>query len=295
MLTYLADFEFSGLVLPERSSDGFKIADYVVEVINRDLNKLPLMVLSYGTKPTNFSILRKLKARSGAKPPKHSTKKQRTFWGYWRDLSNYDLYEILRIIDVKPGKDFGTSFQVFWNKFIANKKARKWDGNFRNVSASGNVASERINAFLSMRHSGLIDPEGQLTLSGLDLLHTGKIYGPDGSAFLNLLAHFVLTNGRHLDLILWVEDQTRKLKPKSKSTAPAYLTALDKQLVAAGVIPPRPKNAAKANFIRDEPKLWNKLGLLEKRTATQYFHPKAGYQFDWAKIISIVGSDESRN
>tara|TARA_R110002124_G_scaffold222938_3_gene388312 strand:+ start:35 stop:1168 length:1134 start_codon:yes stop_codon:yes gene_type:complete len=293
MLTYLADFEFSGLVLPECSSDGFKIADYVVEVINRDLNKLPLMVLSYGTDAADFSVLRKLTVRKGAKPPKKSTQKLRTFWGYWRDLSNYDLYEILRIIDVHPGNKFDASFKIFWNKFTVKKKARKWDGNFRKVSASGNIAAEQINAFLSMRHSGLIDPNGQLTISGLKLLQTGKVYGPEGSAFLSLLAHFVLTNGRHLELILWVEDQTRKLTLKSKSTAPVYLTALDKELVAAGVISPRPKNAVKANFIRDEPKLWNKLGLLDKRSSNQYFHPNAGYQFDWAKIISIVGCDEN--
>jgi hypothetical protein len=108
-----------------------------------------------------------------------------------------------------------------------------------------------------------------------------------------LLARQILLDGQHLDLILWVEKESSALRLEDKSTSSRYLTALDKRLVQEGVIPPRPKAASKANFIRDEPKLWNKLGLLHMRSATEYFYPGQGYRFDWRRIISIIESDRA--
>jgi hypothetical protein len=152
---------------------------------------------------------------------------------------------------------------------------------------------ERINAFLALRQSGLINSQGEITLAGLELLHVGKIYGPDSVAFLTLLGRQILVDGQHLDLILWVERESSALGQQHKGTSKQYLAALDAKLVAEGVIPPRPKSAPKAHFIRDEPKLWNKLGLLHKRTAKDYFFPGQGYRFDWRRIISIIESGEA--
>jgi hypothetical protein len=205
-------------------------------------------------------------------------------------LSNYDLFELLRIIDGKPAS-FEKSFKTFWTRFVVPGKARTWEGAFRNKAVKAKITPEQRNAFYAMRHCGLIDNDGRITMAGLELLHVGKVYGPDSVAFLNLLANRVLVDGRHLDLILWVEKQSASLASKHKNSSDKYLSSLDKTLVAEGVIPPRAKGAAKAHFIRDEPKLWNKLGLLLKRNGTQYFCPGAGYQFDWRSIISSIETE----
>lgn len=49
-----------------------------------------------------------------------------------------------------------------------------------------------------------------------------------------------------------------------KQSSNDYVSALDEELVNGGVIAPRKPGAKIAHFIRDEPKLWNKLGLLKR-------------------------------
>jgi hypothetical protein len=293
MLTYLRDFEFAGLVLPQKTTDGFRISDYVKDVIQNDLNGLPLALFSYDKSVSNLLVERNLSPRVGP-PPVHPPRKGRgTFWAYWRDLSNYEVFALLRIIDGRSKADFAAAFRKFWKTDILGKKARTWEGVLRRKTAQAQMNPERINAFLALRQSGLINSQGEITLAGLELLHVGKIYGPDSVAFLTLLGRQILVDGQHLDLILWVERESSALGQQHKGTSKQYLAALDAKLVAEGVIPPRPKSAPKAHFIRDEPKLWNKLGLLHKRTAKDYFFPGQGYRFDWRRIISIIESGEA--
>jgi hypothetical protein len=62
------------------------------------------------------------------------------------------------------------------------------------------------------------------------------------------------------------------------------------RLAKAGIIAAPAKGAAKATFLRDEPKLWNKLGLLSQSGKGRYFHVGYGLVFDWRRIISVVES-----
>jgi hypothetical protein len=145
-----------------------------------------------------------------------------------------------------------------------------------------------MNAWLALRGTGLIDSQGKVTGEGYELLRVGKVYGPDSAAFLDLLAHQVLTGGRHLDLILWVEDQQRFISQGKKRNADTFYQALDRRLAREGIIAPLPKTPAKLHFLRDEPKLWNKLGLLVHSGKERYFHERHGLVFDWRRIISIL-------
>lgn len=295
MITYLNDFEFAGLVLPKKSSDGFAIADHISNIVKRDLPNLPIVVFSYDKKVADLDVERKLTDRTGPIPKRSTRKGRGTFWAYWRDLSSYDLFELLRIIDAKNPSSFDKDFQEFWNNFIVGKKARNWEGVVRRKRSKSKITPEQRNTFYSLRHCGLVDTNGRITLSGLELLHVGKIYGPDSVAFMTLLTRRILVEGRHLELILWTEKQSAELSPKDKMNSDDYISALDAKLVDQGIIAPRLKSAGKQHFIRDEPKLWNKLGLLEKSTKFQYFHPEEGYRFDWRKIISAVQEGDSLN
>jgi hypothetical protein len=290
MITYLADFEFAGLVVPEKSDDGFSIAKYLKDVIASDLKDLPVVLFSYDKSVSNLSVLHKLKPRVVPLAAAPAGTRPRAFWAYWRELSNFDLYEILRIIDLSDTPSFDVSFGQFWKEFASKGKARTWEGALRKkkkLNAPSQTA-ERLNVFLAMRHAGLLGPDGRLTSEGLELLRVGKVYGPDSVAFMNLLTRLILIEGRHLDLIFWVEERTRVIKSIDKQSSNEYVSALDKELVARGVIPPQKTDAKKAHFIRDEPKLWNKLGLLKRDGSTQYFHNGYGFVFDWRKIISVI-------
>lgn len=48
------------------------------------------------------------------------------------------------------------------------------------------------------------------------------------------------------------------------------------------------KTGAKSSYMRDEMKLWNKLGLLYTYNPTSYFFPGVGYKFNWEKITEVL-------
>ena len=190
------------------------------------------------------------------------------------------------------GQDFSKIFQNFWAKFAAKGNALTWEGTARKTrrSDSRSLRAECLNAKLAMRHSGLLSADGRLTASGHELLRVGKIYSPNSSAFMELLAYHILMDGHHLNLIFWIEEQNRSIKVSNKNDRNRYFNALDKALVKSGVIAPRKSHAAKPHFIRDEPKLWNKLGLLVRADSRRYFHKGHGLLFDWRKIVSVTSS-----
>lgn len=288
MLTYLESFEFSGLVLPEKAVDGFSIADHLAGVIARELGDRPVMLMSYGASVDVLKVHRALIPRADQDFKPAPKARGGAFWAYWRDLSNYDLLEILRIVDAGPARSFDKSYSQFWKRLVLKGKARTWEGVGRVKDPGAKMKPELVNARYSLRHCGLLTSDGALTLSGLELLHLGKIYGAESDAFLSSLARRVLLDGNHLELILWIEERTRAISHKRKRKSSDYLDAIDDELAAAGVIAPRPSGAAKPHFFRDEAKLWNKLGLLHRRTTTQYFFPGDGFRFDWRAVISAT-------
>jgi len=179
-ITYLADFEFAGLVVPEKSEDGFGIAKYIHAAVERDLNHLPVALFSYDKSVADLTVLRGLKPRIVPLTGAPAGTRPRTFWAYWRDLSNFDLFEILRIIDLGGAPSFDAHFDQFWKEFAEKGKARTWEGAARKKKKmnSPSQGAERLNVFLAMRHAGLIGPDGSLTSAGLELLRVGKVYGP---------------------------------------------------------------------------------------------------------------------
>ena len=223
----------------------------------------------------------------------------KTVYDYFRRWSRHGVWaQVLErltqqeLSDEMDGQDFSTIFQNFWTKFAVKGKALTWEGKARKAKKpnSRSLGSERLNAKLAMRHSGLLSADGRLTASGHELLRVGKIYAPDSNAFMELLAYRILMDSRHLNLIFWIEEQNRSIEVSNKNKSNQYFAALDKVLVESGVIAIRKHHAAKMHFIRDEPKLWNKLGLLVRDGSRKYFHKGHGLLFDWRKIVSVTSS-----
>ncbi len=289
-LTYLNDFTFAGLIVPTVATDGFPIAEYINEMVTGFLSTMPVIILTYEKDPTKFTALRALQARKNA--PKSIPKGvgRKVFWGYWRDLSSHDLLTILNLMGTKS-LSMEKAFNMFWKRFSTKGRARTWEGTSRKKKSGTPDPSERLNTELAMKHAGLVDSQGQMTAAGYGLLNTGRIYGADSVVFQEGLARQVLITGRHLDLIFWVDEKSRLIPLKNKRTAPKFYRALDLQLAKDGIIYAPSPGAAKQYFLRDEPKLWNKLGLLVPANSHQYFHPEYGLAFDWRKIISILGGN----
>lgn len=287
-LTYLNSFDYAVLFLPRVAIDGFLIADYIGDTVRApSLAGVPLGILAYDDEPDDdITVVEVLRERSGV-PTGSGATRRRTFWGYWRDLSNHDLLALLLLIDQKG--TFEKAWKLFWSRSLSTGKARNWEGNARRPQSSSAHNGWKLNTELSLRHAGLASNDGRLTEAGLALLTLGKIYGADGLAFLDELARCVLAAGRHIELIYWVAELQVKLPAKALKNAEAFLEALDAELIHQGVIKP-PKGSSKATYLRDEPKLWNKLGLMRPRAEAQYFHPKIGWVFDWRRISGILAA-----
>jgi hypothetical protein len=287
-MTYLDKFEMSALVLPKKANDGYEISSYLTNLLeSKAVECLPVAVLEYQHNPSQLEPRRYCKKRIGAPPPIPERDK-RVFWAYWRDISQYEIFDLLREID-RTEKAFDKAFDRLWIKKRSKGKALNWEGTKRKPSTSGAFQrSDRTNSRLAMHHIGLINSNGLLTNSGYELLYHGKIYGPESMSYLMNLGNLILTNGRHLELILWIEEKQRTIKACRKRVAKEFLMALDRELEEAGIIAKAPTGRAKATFIRDEPKLWNKLGLLERSSSGSYFFEREGYRFNWKTCIELI-------
>jgi hypothetical protein len=290
-LTYLRFFEFSALILPSYSADGYKIAEFISAVIvEAPGGPLPIGLFSYDDDPSQLSALHALSARHGAVPGIPRGIGRQVFWAYWRDLSQYDLFYILDEMAANPSITFTSAFDKYWVRCVVAGQARKWNGTFRTTRDANapSRAAERLNTQLSLRHLGLINAHQQLTSDGLELAMQGRVYGPGSVAFMRILANLVLVAGNHLELILWVEEQQRALPAEMKLTAENFQRGLDVQLQKAGVIRRIPGSSGKPSFLRDEQKLWNKLGFLIWADRRSYFHAGWGYVFNWRNIIGVT-------
>ncbi len=289
-ITYLEKFEFAGLVLPERADDGFLIAQYFKDLLTQVPTSLSIALFSYKQTPSELTVLRNLTVREHSPPALPKGKGRGAFWAYWRDLSGQDLLTLLCLSYRSEAKSFAPIFKKFWSMYATKGMAQTWEGTKRKAkekNAQGYNA-EKANAWLALRHIGFLDSAAQLTSFGYEAMRVGRVYGADSSAFLELLAHQVLTEGQHLELMFWIEQKQRGIPAVRKRSATIFYKALDAALVKDGIIPPRPRVSAKPTFLRDEPKLWNKLGLLVREGQNRYFHPGHGFAFDWRKIISAI-------
>lgn len=295
VLTYLRTFEYAAMIIPARAGDGFAIAEYLRDTLNEPFaSTLPLGLFSYErdpSDPADLTPLVNLRPRQGAAPGIPRGIGRSVFWGYWRDLSQYDVLSLLIEVDSQTPPSFDSAYESFWLKYLTTGTAQTWEGTNRRPkqpNAPG-YGAERLNAYYSLRHSGFINSDGSLTEAGHHLLRLGKIYGADSVAFKKYMGSQILDVGRHLELIFWVEEQQRRIRGVDKSTAAQFNRLLDEALYAAGVIPSITQGA-KAGFLRDEPKLWNKLGLLVPSTGNTYFHPHTGYVFNWRAILAMTGN-----
>lgn len=140
--------------------------------------------------------------------------------------------------------------------------------------------------FLS--HLGLWDEQYYLTDLGYELHKIGKIHGPNSNVFKDRLAKLILIEGKHLDLILDIENSTRNINFKSIGEAKK---AVSDQLEEKRLIKRNPKRSPDPSKAKDdfesEFQLWNKLGFVLKEGKSFYIKNK-GFNFNWSEITRIL-------
>ena len=287
-LTYLRSFDYAAIVLPKLSVDNFEIAQYMADTLNESFaSTLPISVFSYEKGASDLSVLNPLQERTTGAPSHPIGSQRDVFWAYWRDLSNHDLLDIIVRMDGHQ-ENYEQSFQWFWDEKWTQGKAQTWEGKNRAAAPDSSFNAQKASTRSSLRHIGLVDQSLRLSEEGYVLSRIGRVYGAQSVAFLQRLSRQILLVGRHLELIFWAEENQRLLSDSDKATSNTFYDNLDSLLEKQGVIQVAP-TGAKPHFIRDEPKLWNKLGLLQTASNNRYFVAEQGLQFNWRAIISALG------
>lgn len=300
-ITYLQHHNYSGLIIPERAEDGFKIADFMLKVMNSDvLINSPISLFVYDPSSFAVSILKPIKQiRQAVIAHSDNDSQQKTFWCWWRDMSHYEVFELLNLsfkYSEFPGDVYTERiYPEFWSKLVSGQE-KGFDGKWRRVQDQS-ASSYKQNYRIPFEQLGLwTSKEGRLSHTGFKLLELGKLYGPNSTQFKNALAYLILTTGHHLDLINLIEDIQKSIVCDSSME---YKQALDKALTERGMIGKRKPTAvttnSKGSYMRDEFKLWNKFGLVKTKKNQYYDKVNHKVHFDWKNITKILVSGNNIN
>ena len=271
---------------------------YLQDIIRTRLNALPIAVVVYDSNgkvsPLNTISISEHKAT------KRTVKEQRSYWCWWRDGSHFEvatLLELSRKYNNEQG-DIYTNlvYPEFFNLMIEGK-TKKWDGTPRIKQYSkSSYKSEKQNYKIPMCQLGLWNVEtGHITRKGESVLSIIEQYGADSKEYFDYLAKIILLDGKHLDLIKDLEDfqkNNMEIIPESSSE---FFILFDDYMTRKNSIgtrkPTAQKTGAKKAYVRDEPKLWNKLGIVKLQGKSRYYKPYVGIEFDWNRINEILLTD----
>ena len=307
-ISYLYHNDYAGLIIPKFSKDNFPISDFVIYLINKrnEINQLPICIFDYDPKipisSNNLFLRKKITHKNDYIFEKKDDKgRVKVFWAWWRDLSNFEIYDILSLCkkyDKRKSEDIYTKY--VWPEFkykLESGKALTWEGIPRKRPSI--PPGEKQNYKIPLFQLGFINQDtGHLTQYGFRFLNLCEQVGPDSKIFMQALGNHILTEGKHMqliDLIYYFQEKIMKEKKEFKSSEHKKL--FDNYLVEVGQVPPweerkpgRKTTDGKQHYIRDEFKLWNKLGFLcnDKK---KYFRDNYGLQFDWPKIIETYNFD----
>lgn len=293
--SYLQKHSYSGLIIPYIADDGFPIAQYILDTMQSpEFVNISSSLYAYDPSNGDIKLLKPINGLRTDGPISTVAAEAKTFWCWWRDISQYELYDLLYLSFLYNNHqgDIYTDYIYpnFYKKMI-DKQTMQWDGTPRNKTYSAqSYASEKQNYKIPLSQLELWNNgDCRLTELGFKMLEIGSKYGPNSQRFIDALAYLVLTNGRHLDLINIVNQfQDGPMPEQSKD----YLLQIENFLTQNGCIGKRKPTAittnAKGSYLRDEPKLWNKFGLLFAYNKRSYYFPNKGYEFNWERITNIL-------
>ncbi|MDB8556552.1 hypothetical protein PNU17_12315 [Turicibacter sanguinis] len=305
-MAYLQKHDYAGLMLPKYSDDGFKISEYVFKLLSsEEFCHLPISLIEYDENSieidpsSSVKILKSINEVRGSNPINKSVSTVvKTFWCFWRDASHYEIYDLLKLAD-KYNDEEGDIYSNFvypeFYHMLVSGNTKQWDGTGRKKKKSEKSRkSEKQNYKIPLFHLGLwSQSEGRLTAKGYRLLTIGKLYGANSKQFKDYLTYLLLIDGKHLQLIHeFVKFQNESIAIESKSKE--FLLQVEEYFESKGHIGKRKPTAkttnAKVTYLRDEPKVWNHLGLVLTKNKA-YFFPNEGFKFKWDKITEILTND----
>jgi len=302
-LSYLQKHHYSGLILPT-VVEGINLAEQISSILSLDVfAKHHIAVIGYDERtleadPNNsIQLFKRIEdERTGEIIESNLSQ---TYWCWWRDISHYEVFQLLNILDkysYETGDIYSNfAWPEFWNLMV-NRQTRNWEGTPREKTDNDtNRRSEKQNYKIPLFQLGLIEQsEGRLTVEGYKLISIGKIFGLNSSIYIDYLTKLVLIEGKHLILIQDLENFKNQASAASLDNQEQFRIDFELYLEDNNSIgtrkPGRTTTGNKVSYIRDEFKLWNKLGLI-KSTGMRYYVAGRGIEFNWSRITEILTKD----
>ncbi|MBE5825220.1 MAG: hypothetical protein E7307_01150 [Butyrivibrio sp.] len=272
------------------------LCDYITE---KKLDTLAIGIVTYD-QMGNILINRSYKY-SDTTTKERSKSEKKSYWCWWRDASQYEVAVLLELSSKYDDEDGDIYTEKVYPKFfemMINKETKQWDGTPRNKKYSeASYKAEKQNYKIPMCQLGLWEPEtGHITEKGRILLEVSKRHGDSSNVYMNYLAKMILIDGKHLDLIKDL-DEFQKSRPELvPETSVEFFILFDDYMEEKNSLGTRKPSArttgAKKAYVRDEPKLWNKFGIINSGGKGRYFIPFKGIDFNWDKINEILMTTE---
>lgn len=268
---------------------------FLIAVEEGGLNSLPIGVMVYDNTGATVTLRKLVFSNTIAK--NRTMKEQKSYWCWWRDSSHFEVATLLGLskkYDSEEGDIYTNKVYPEFFDLMISGATKKWDGSPREKTFSqSSFKAEKQNYKIPMCQLGLWEIEtGHITEKGLALLQIAEKYGDDSKEFFNALAKLILIDGKHLDLVKDLDDFQRKHPEVIPETSSEFFVLFDDYMMQKNSIgtrkPSAVKTGAKKAYVRDEPKLWNKLGIIKMQSKSRYFKPYNGIEFDWDRINEII-------
>ena len=150
-MAYLQNHTYSALVIPERADDGFQISSFIADVLDDDEFKdVSTSLFSYSEDFSQIKILHKInKKRSARHSGRTVPKDVKTFWCWWRDGSQYELFDLLNLAFIYGDKAKDAYTDLIYPAFCdleIKGKTKQWDGSPRRKKLTKKtITSEKQN------------------------------------------------------------------------------------------------------------------------------------------------------
>ena len=129
-----------------------------------------------------------------------------------------------------------------------------------------------------------------LTDEGYEFHKQGKIHNPTTSAFQDYFAKVVLVNGKHLDLIVDLEEFIKPYCKQKNQTSSGAREYVFNEFYKKGYVTQNPNRTKLGKrtktYFSDEFALWDKLNFINKTEKSAYTS-NHGFDFNWREITRI--------
>lgn len=138
-LAYLQKHTYSGLIIPHIADDGFPIAKFVADTLNSaEFINVGISLYEYDFNSNTIRLLRPiLNQRENFSEIKQN--KVETFWCWWRDMSHYELYDLLNLsfrYSDESGDIYTNIIYPMFYEMMIKGHTKQWNGMPRNKKAT---------------------------------------------------------------------------------------------------------------------------------------------------------------